>query len=162
MEYYSAIIRNEFLIGIIIEIDLEWIRLSEKKPLWKDHILFDSISIKDFTFYISSVQLSRVWLCDPMDCSMPPCPSPAPWVYWNSFPLSWWYCTWNGRLIELRTNCWLPEVRETGGYDYKGHREGSLCWWNCSVSWYGDVYLSLHLWWYYIEPTIFVCAHSFF
>ena len=43
MEYYSAIIRNEFLIGIIIEIDLEWIRLSEKKLLWKDHILFDSI-----------------------------------------------------------------------------------------------------------------------
>ena len=56
----------------------------------------------------------------------------------------------------------LPEVRETGGCDYKGHQEGSLCWWNCSVSWYDDEYLNLHLWWNYIEPTTFVCTHRFF
>ena len=41
----------------------------------------------------SSVQLlSHVRLCDPMDCSMPdfPCPSPTPWAYSNSCPLSRW------------------------------------------------------------------------
>ena len=37
----------------------------------------------------SSVQ-SHQTLCDPMDCSMPPCLSPAPGVYSNSCPLSQW------------------------------------------------------------------------
>ena len=41
----------------------------------------------------SSVQLlSHVWLCDPMDCSMPGLrQSPTPGVYSNSCPLSQWY-----------------------------------------------------------------------
>ena len=30
-------------------------------------------------------------LCNPMNCSTPPCPSPTPGVYPNSCPLSWWY-----------------------------------------------------------------------
>ena len=29
-------------------------------------------------------------LCDPMDCSMPGCPSPSPGVCSNSCPLGWW------------------------------------------------------------------------
>ena len=33
--------------------------------------------------------LSRVWLCDPMDCSMP-CPSPTPRAYPNPCPSSRW------------------------------------------------------------------------
>ena len=41
----------------------------------------------------NSVQsFSRVWLCDPMDCSTPkfPCLSLFPAVCSNSCPLSWW------------------------------------------------------------------------
>ena len=39
----------------------------------------------------SSVQLlSRVLLCDHMDCSMPGLPSPTPGIYSNSCPLSQW------------------------------------------------------------------------
>ena len=43
-------------------------------------------------FTSSSIQFSRVQLCDPMNCSTPrpPWPSPAPGVYPNSCPLSWW------------------------------------------------------------------------
>ena len=45
-----------------------------------------------FHLQFSSVQsLSRVWLCDPMDCSTRlPCPSPAPEAYSNPCPSSWW------------------------------------------------------------------------
>ena len=41
-------------------------------------------------YQFSSVAQSFPTLCDPMDCSTPPCPSPAPGVYSNSCPLSWW------------------------------------------------------------------------
>ena len=40
-----------------------------------------------------SVQISHVWLCNPMDCSLPgfpPCPSPSPRACSNSCPLSRW------------------------------------------------------------------------
>ena len=41
--------------------------------------------------YDSSVQLlSCVWLCDPMNRSTHPCPSPTPRVYPNPCPLSQW------------------------------------------------------------------------
>ena len=45
---------------------------------------------------ISSVAQSCPNVCNPMDCSTPPCaawlpcPSPTPRVYLNSCPLSWW------------------------------------------------------------------------
>ena len=43
------------------------------------------------SFQFSSVQsLSCVQLCDSMNRSRPPCPSPALGVYPNSCPLSWW------------------------------------------------------------------------
>ena len=32
----------------------------------------------------------RLWLCDPMDCSTLPCPSPSPRACSNSCPLSQW------------------------------------------------------------------------
>ena len=35
--------------------------------------------------------LSRVWLCDPMLHTRPPCPSSAPGVHPNSCPLSRWH-----------------------------------------------------------------------
>ena len=38
----------------------------------------------------SSVTQLCPTLCDPMDCTRPPCPSPAPGVYPNSCPLSRW------------------------------------------------------------------------
>ena len=41
-------------------------------------------------FQFSSVAHSCPTVCDPMDCSMLPCPSPTPRVYSNSCPSSWW------------------------------------------------------------------------
>ena len=40
----------------------------------------------------SSVTKPHPTVCDPIDCSTPgpPCPSPTPRVYSNSYPLSWW------------------------------------------------------------------------
>ena len=35
-----------------------------------------------------SVQFSSVWLCDPMNCSTTGLPTPTPWGYPNSCPLS--------------------------------------------------------------------------
>jgi len=46
----------------------------------------ESFSRVDHQF--SSVTQSCLTLCDPMDCSMPPCPSPTSGVYSNSCPLS--------------------------------------------------------------------------
>ena len=40
--------------------------------------------------HFSSVTQLCPTLCDPMDCSTPPCPSPAPRVYPNSCPLCQW------------------------------------------------------------------------
>ena len=40
------------------------------------------------TVQFSSVTQLSLTLCDPMDCSMPGCPSPTPRVYSNSCPLS--------------------------------------------------------------------------
>ena len=162
MEYYSAIIRNEFLISIIIEMDLEWVRLSGKKKttLKSLHTVWFHLYQRCHLLYqFSSIQS---------------CLTATPWTAACQASLS----ITNSCLLKLMSveslilhlkwqtyrikNKLLPEVRETGGCDYKGHQEGSLCWWNCSVSWYGDEYLNLHLWWNYIEPTTFVCAHRFF
>ena len=50
------------------------------------------IGIDIYTLLISSVQsLNRVWLFATPWTARPPCPSPTPWVYSNSCPLSWWY-----------------------------------------------------------------------
>ena len=38
----------------------------------------------------SSVTQLCPTLCDPMDCTRPSCPSPAPEACSNSHPLSWW------------------------------------------------------------------------
>ena len=38
----------------------------------------------------SSAAQSCLTLCNPMDCSTPPCPSPSPRVYSNSCPSSQW------------------------------------------------------------------------
>ena len=38
----------------------------------------------------SSVAQSCLTLCDPVDCSTPPCPSTTPGIYSNSCPLSQW------------------------------------------------------------------------
>ena len=44
----------------------------------------------DNSVQFCSVAQSCLTLCDPMNCSMPPCPSPAPGVYSNSCLLSRW------------------------------------------------------------------------
>lgn len=45
VEYYSAVTRNEVLVHAIMWMKLEKITLSEKKPVVKDYILYDSIYI---------------------------------------------------------------------------------------------------------------------
>ena len=48
-------------------------------------------------FYITSVQFTHsvvsnsLWPHEPHH-TRSPCPSPTPWVYPNSCPLSWWWC----------------------------------------------------------------------
>ena len=50
-------------------------------------------------FHFSSVAQSCLTLCDPMNAG-PPCPSPTPGVYPNSFPLSrWWDPTISSSVI---------------------------------------------------------------
>ena len=41
-------------------------------------------------YSMSSVAQSCLILCDPMDCSRLPCPSPTPGACLNSCPQSWW------------------------------------------------------------------------
>ena len=50
------------------------------------------IFLKSVVSFISvhSVAQLCLSLCDPMNCSMPPCPSPTPGVYSDSNPLSRW------------------------------------------------------------------------
>ena len=50
------------------------------------HIVIIILAISQF----SSVTESCPTLCNPRDCSRPPCPSPTPKVDSNSRPLSWW------------------------------------------------------------------------
>ena len=57
------------------------------------------ISLMAFdVFQLNSVQFSYSVVCDSLrphesQHARPPCPSPTPRVYSNSFPLSWWYHT---------------------------------------------------------------------
>ena len=46
MEYYSAIKRNEILIHTTTYMNPENIMLGKKKPVTKDHILYDSVYMK--------------------------------------------------------------------------------------------------------------------
>ena len=53
--------------------------------------IYTSISPLPWVHFSFLAQLSPT-LCDPMDCRTPrpPCPSPSPGVYSNSYPLNWW------------------------------------------------------------------------
>ena len=47
--------------------------------------------ILNFLYYMdSSIAQSCLTLCDSVQHTRPPCPSPTPWAYSNSCPLSWW------------------------------------------------------------------------
>ena len=48
------------------------------------------IKLDGFSVHFSSVAQSYLTLCDPVDCSMLPCPSPTPGDYLNSCPSHWW------------------------------------------------------------------------
>ena len=49
-----------------------------------------TMSRSDMSVQFSSVAQSCPTLCDPMDCSTPPCPSPTPGAYSNTCPSSQW------------------------------------------------------------------------
>ena len=85
--FWSGLLASEyFLIPICSLIE------SHHLPVCQEVLipLLSSFSHRAF----SSVQLlSRVWLCDPMNCmqpARPPCPSPTPRDYPNSCPSSRW------------------------------------------------------------------------
>ena len=70
---------------------LEWIAIlfSRNSLLWR-YICQDRKLEFHLTVQFSSVAQSCPTLCDPMNHSMPPCPSPTPGVHSNSCPLSRW------------------------------------------------------------------------
>ena len=61
--------------------------------LWEKFFMLGS-SIFIFMNYCCCCSVAKLCssLCDPMDCSMPACPSLSPRVCTNSCPLSWWWC----------------------------------------------------------------------
>ena len=63
-----------------------WIRLNN------DLVMKSEINNVNVTIQFSSVAQSCLTLCDPMDWmqARPPCPSPSPGVYSDSYPLSQW------------------------------------------------------------------------
>ena len=54
-------------------------------------------------------------LCNPMNCSTPPCPSPTPGVYPNSCPLSWWYHPTSSSLVIPFFSC-LQSFPSSGSF----------------------------------------------
>ena len=142
--------------------ELGWVEGKKKTTLKRLHTVWFHLHQRCHLLYqFSSIQLCLTLQPHGLQHARPPCPSPAPAVYSNSCPLSQWYCTWNGRLTELRSCCWLPEVRETGGCDYKGHQEDLCADW--TVLYHDTV---MNIWTFIcggiiIEPTTFVCTHRF-
>ena len=72
---------------------LEWLSLvpgSKAKYSSSEIMNLTSFTVAIMNLQLSSFAQSCPTLCDPMDCSVPGCPSPTPGVYSNSCPLSQW------------------------------------------------------------------------
>ena len=72
----------------------ENITLGKISQSQEDHISYDSIKIKVLVTQFSSVQLlSRVWLCNPMDCSTPGFPVHHQFPEFTEIQVHW-VCQW--------------------------------------------------------------------
>ena len=70
---------------------------------------------RNFVFCVTEVAQSCPTICDPMDCTRLPCPSPTPGAYSNSCPLSrWCHATISSFVVPF--SCCLQSFPASGSF----------------------------------------------